>query len=39
MRNLLKLGRREHIPLRDLFYSARVLQIKDTYNYELAKHI
>jgi len=35
----LKANRRERIPLRDLFYSARMLQITDIYNYELAKHM
>ena len=39
IRSLLKVNRREHIPLRDMFYSARILQIKDIYNYELAKHM
>ena len=34
IRSLLKVNRREHIPLRDMFYSARILQIKDIYNYE-----
>ena len=36
---LFKVNRREHIPLRNLFYSARILQIKNIYNYELAKHV
>ena len=36
--SLLKVNRREHILLRDLFYSAWILQIKDICNYELAKH-
>jgi len=39
IRSLLKVNRRERIPLRDLFYSARILQIKDIYNYELTKHM
>jgi len=38
IRSLFKVNRRERIPHRDLFYSARVLQIKVIYNYELAKH-
>ena len=38
IRSLL-VNRRERIPHRDLFYSARILQIKDIYNYELAKHM
>ena len=38
-RGLLKFKRRERIPLTDLFYSARILQIKYIYNYELAKHM
>jgi len=38
-RSLLKFNRRERIALRDLFYSARILQIKYIYNYELAKHM
>jgi len=37
--SLFKVNRRERIPLRDLFYSARILQIKDIFNYELAKHM
>jgi len=39
IRSLLKVNRRERIPHRDPFYSARILQIKDIYNYELAKHM
>ena len=39
IRSLLQLNRRERFPLRDMFYSARILQIKDIYNYELAKHM
>jgi len=39
IRSLLKVNRGERIPLRDVFYSARILQIKDIYNYELAKHM
>jgi len=39
IRSLLKVIRRERIPLRDLFYSERRLQIKDIYTYELAKHM
>jgi len=39
IRSLLTVNRRERIPLRDLFYSARILQIKDLYNYQLAKHM
>jgi len=39
IRSLLKVSRRERIPLRDLFYSARILQIKDIYNYELATYM
>ena len=39
IRSLLKVNRRERIPLRDLFHSARILQIKDIYNYELEKHM
>ena len=39
IRSLLKVNRRERIPLRDLFHSARILQIKDIYNYELTKHL
>ena len=38
IRSLLKVTCRDRIPLRDLFYSARILQSKDVYNYELAKH-
>jgi len=37
--SLLEVNRRERIPLKDLFYSARILQIKDICNYELAKHM
>jgi len=39
IRSLRKVNRRERIPHRDLFYSAGILQIKDIYNYELAKHM
>ena len=39
IRSLLKVNRREHIPLRDMFYSTLILQINDIYNYELAKHM
>ena len=39
IRSLLKVNRRQRIPLRGLFYSARILQIKDICNYELAKHM
>ena len=39
IRSLLKVNHRERIPHRDLFYSARILQIIDIYNYELAKHV
>jgi len=39
IRSPLKVNRRERIPLGDLLYSARILQIKDIYNYELAKHM
>ena len=39
IRSLLKVNRRDRIPPRDLFYSARILQIKDIYNHELAKHM
>ena len=35
--SLLEVNRREHIPLKDLFYSARILQIKYICNYELEK--
>jgi len=39
IRSLLTVDRRQRIPLRDLCYSARIPQIKDIYNYELAKNM
>ena len=39
IRSLLKVIRGNRIPLRDLFYSARILQIMGIYSYELAKHM
>ena len=37
IRSLPKVNRRERIPLRDLFFSALILQIKDIFNYEFDK--
>jgi len=39
IRSLLKVNLRERIPLKDLFYPARILQIKNIYTYELATHM